>query len=85
MAETVREWPSNARDHRKDSVSRFDKYLDGQIWCLKDKIDYTISLYSLRSMLSVRSRSLGKRISTHYNSETKLLYVQAIARKKERR
>lgn len=82
MAEVVKEWPKNCRDYRKDSVARFDKYLDGQIWCLKEGVDFTINLFSLRSMLSLRSRSLGKSISTHYNHDTKTLYIQAVMRAK---
>lgn len=77
MAIVLAEFPRLA--FAPKGTSKYDKWLDGQVWQLTRDVDFSVTTNNIRNMLIATAKKRGMRARTHVNrSHPDVLIVQAI-------
>jgi hypothetical protein len=79
MASVLTEFPVRRIGFRK-GVSRWDKYLDGQVWRLESGVDFTTKARGVQTSLSIIARKRGVTIMTRLVDGESAIVVQLIAK-----
>jgi hypothetical protein len=64
MATVLTEFPERFVCGKRRGVSKWDKYLDGQVWRLESGVDFTTNPRGVQTALSVIAKRRGFKVLT---------------------
>lgn len=76
MAEPIEKMPENVTVHGRQPGSRYDQYLDGQVWKLTPKVDFRHE-HRVRTGVHAAAKRRGLRVTVRSDPDG-FLYIQAL-------